>query len=403
MGLFITIIFLGIGIISYVVKIKEWYESRFDWRGFNKNSGIHRNGTLYDDNGFDKNGYDRNGYGMDGYNRDGFDKDGYNREGFNKNGYNRDGYNTQGYNKNGYNKYGYNKQGYNILGYDRFGYDKYGFDKKGYNRDGFDKNGYDTYGYNREGYDQNGYNKLGHNKNGYNRNGFDINGYNQEVHNKDEFNKLGNNQEDFNKSSHNQSESCEMAKCISEEYKRCYAYSSGYCKILCNTNFKDNQCPFYDPFRSVIKKREPGAASLSTLALLNGGRFEYGRKIGEEYINSDNQTDIDFSLPEYRYVSIAFNDYEICDFELGEEINFPITTSANYSYCSSAEEDEYDYDHGFPATYRYHTHLDCHLFWENELKEHFYKNNTWYLADANKIYSGELVKCKICEKRDTKE
>lgn len=378
---------------DFIKKQKD----RYDWRGFDEN-GIHKNGTLYDDEGYDKDGYNRDGYNRLGYNKNGYDKDGYDKNGYNTLGFNKDGYNKYGYNVSGYNKDGFDRNGRNREGYDTQGFDKYGYDKEGYNQNGFDKQGY-----NREGYDQNGYNKLGYNKNGYIRNGFDINGYSQEVHNKDEFNKLGNNQEEINKNSHNQSESCEMAKCISEEYKRCYAYSSGYCKILSNTNFKDNQCPFYDPFRAVIKKREPGAASLSTLALLNGGRFEYGRKIGEEYVNSNNQTDIDFSLPEYRYVSIAFNDYEICDFELGEEINFPITTSANYSYCSSAEEDEYDYYHRFPATYRYHTHLDCHLFWENELKEHFYKNNTWYLADANKIYSGELVKCKICEKRDTKE
>ena len=145
MGLFITIVFLGIGIISYVVKIKEWYESRFDWRGFNKNSGIHRNGTPYDDNGFDKNGYDKRGFNVNKthYNGTHFDDYGYDIQGYNKDGYDRDGYDKRGFNVN--------KTHYNGT---RF--DDYGYDIQGYNKDGYDRDGYD-----RDGYNKNGYNRLG--------------------------------------------------------------------------------------------------------------------------------------------------------------------------------------------------------------------------------------------------
>ena len=182
MGLFLTIIFFGIGIIAYVFEIKQWYENRFDLRGFDKKSGIHRNGTLYDDNGYDKNGYDRDGYGIDGYNRVGFDKDGYHRDGYNlqgfdKNGYNKQGYNCYGYNIDGYDKFGYDINGYNEFGFNKDGYDIQGFDKNGYNKQGYNCYGYKADGFNEFGYDINGYNKSGFNKDGYDTDGYNIDGY----------------------------------------------------------------------------------------------------------------------------------------------------------------------------------------------------------------------------------
>ena len=266
----ITILII-ILIVYIVKKKKEEYESQYDWRGFNE-QGIHKNGTLYNNEGYDKYYFDREGYNRVGYDRNGYDRNGYDKDGFNKNGYDKDGYNKHGYNKDGYDKDGFNIDGFN---------------KEGYNKDGYDKNGFNAEGYNKYGVGQDGRTKL------------------------------------------------------EREKIKTYGMTS------------------YEMLIYPIKPQE----------------------------------EVEPSSPVYRYVSVAFNDYELFDFELGEEINFPITTNRQYSYCSYVEELEY-------ITPHYHTHLDCHLFWEEKLKENFWQSNTWYLADVNKIYSGEITKCKICEERD---
>ena len=64
-------------LVLAIIKVAQWNKSRFDCRGFNKKSGHHKNGTLYDNQGFDKYGYDSSGYDING-----FDKNGYNRKGY---------------------------------------------------------------------------------------------------------------------------------------------------------------------------------------------------------------------------------------------------------------------------------------------------------------------------------
>lgn len=159
------IVFAAIMLITIINQIKEWYESRFDIRGFKEN-GIHRNGTKYDDDGFDCFGYDRNGYDRNGYNKEEYDKDGYHKSGYNRDGYDKDGYHKSGFNKDGYNRKGYDKDGYNKDGYDKEGYDKNGYNQSGYNKEGYHRETKDTYGfcyedyYNQE-FDEYGFNKAG--------------------------------------------------------------------------------------------------------------------------------------------------------------------------------------------------------------------------------------------------
>ncbi len=66
-------------------------EDGFNERNFNKNH-IHRNGTLYGEDGYDEQGYDENGFDKHGIfcvTRALFDLGGYDVHGFNKAGINR--------------------------------------------------------------------------------------------------------------------------------------------------------------------------------------------------------------------------------------------------------------------------------------------------------------------------
>ena len=152
--------------------------------GFNE-LGLHRNGTLYDEDGYDKDGYDQQGFGRDGYNKQGYDQWGYDRRGYDRKGYDGAGYNEKGYGRDGYNKDGYNAYGYDRDGY-KDGYDKWDYDREGYNRRGFNAEGkhrngsyYDEDGYDKAGYDVEGYNKHGIDREGYNRRGFNAEGKHQ--------------------------------------------------------------------------------------------------------------------------------------------------------------------------------------------------------------------------------
>lgn len=66
-------------------KVKQT-KSTYNLYGFNS-KGIHKNGTLYDDNGFKIDGTREDGskYDAEGYNLEGFDKNGFNRSGFYRN------------------------------------------------------------------------------------------------------------------------------------------------------------------------------------------------------------------------------------------------------------------------------------------------------------------------------
>ena len=51
------------------VDVKKNGHMKNEERGFMKNTARHKNGTKYDDKGFDKYGYDKNGFKLDGYHR----------------------------------------------------------------------------------------------------------------------------------------------------------------------------------------------------------------------------------------------------------------------------------------------------------------------------------------------
>ncbi len=104
-------------------------EPVFDVRGF-LGSGLHKNGTNYDDLGYDVFGYDLLGYDVEGYDRNGFDGAGWNRTGRDAEGYDREGRNARGFNR-----YGIHRN--TTL------YDEQGFDMQGYNRSGEYFAGYD--------------------------------------------------------------------------------------------------------------------------------------------------------------------------------------------------------------------------------------------------------------------
>ena len=171
-------------------------------RGFNQD-GVHKNGTILDDEGYASDGFNRYGLDREGYNRGGFNKQGYNRKGFNREGYDRDGYNSEGFDENGYDREGYDCEGFDIKGFDRKGYDREGFDPFGYDcngfdANGFDKEGYDHLGYNIEGYDRDGFMISGYNKAGFDRNGFDRDRYDEEGYNLRGFNRDGYDRQGYN-------------------------------------------------------------------------------------------------------------------------------------------------------------------------------------------------------------
>jgi len=142
----------------------------YDIRGFN-NKRIHMNGTLFDNDGYDFFGLNKDNFCKNGfyfrqegqlYNDEGFDKDGWKVSSdkedipIHKNGtiYGDDGYSYMGYNKDGYD----NQGNYYGIKYDEDGYDIEGFNNKGihrngteYNDEGYDINEIDRYGYTREG------------------------------------------------------------------------------------------------------------------------------------------------------------------------------------------------------------------------------------------------------------
>ena len=88
---------------------------RYDDRGFNDKSGVHKDTrTAFDPEGYDKDGYDVNGYNKSGWNRKGvnketnnrYDTSGYDAKGINKSGRNKAGFDREGFNKNGVNANG---------------------------------------------------------------------------------------------------------------------------------------------------------------------------------------------------------------------------------------------------------------------------------------------------------
>lgn len=115
-----------------VESVKNILSERYDDKGFNTISGIHKvTRTKYDPEGYDK----------DGFNIKGIDREGFNRDGFNKRGYDKDGYGRSGFNPAGYNRDGIDRDGYNKEGYDKYGYDRNGFNSRGFNRNNVDING----------------------------------------------------------------------------------------------------------------------------------------------------------------------------------------------------------------------------------------------------------------------
>lgn len=147
-----------------------------DERGFDA-TGLHRNGSLFDDYGYDLQGYDQDGFDVQGFNRAG----GYRAAPAPEvtvPWYDARGFDTAGLNANG--------TCYDDLGYDVFGYDMLGYDIEGYDRNGFDGAGWNRAGRDAEGYDRDGRNVRGFNRYGIHRNttlyddrGFDIQGYNR--------------------------------------------------------------------------------------------------------------------------------------------------------------------------------------------------------------------------------
>lgn len=133
-------------------------------KGFTQ-SGVHKNGTFYDDEGFDAHGYDQQKF-----NRDGFDSQGYGRDGF----HHSTKLDRQGYGKSGFNRSGYNRGGFYLDGFHRetaiheatgTRFNPEGVDAENYGTDGF----HIETGLDRESYDRNGYNYW----HGTNRNGVD--------------------------------------------------------------------------------------------------------------------------------------------------------------------------------------------------------------------------------------
>lgn len=100
--------------------------NQYDERGFMKTSARHKNGTIYDD---------------DGYNKFGYDKDGYNRKGLDKFGepknivFTLPKHDERGFIKN-------TAKHKNGTKYDDEGFDKFGYDKNGYDKNGLDKCGH---------------------------------------------------------------------------------------------------------------------------------------------------------------------------------------------------------------------------------------------------------------------
>ena len=111
--------------------------SAFDDRGFDS-SGRHRNGSLFDDEGYDAQGFDgnarnRGGFDPDGFDEFGFDQFGYDFNGFDASGFSREGRDASGFDRNGRNLRGFNRDGLYLDGslYDARGFDQYGYDRRG--------------------------------------------------------------------------------------------------------------------------------------------------------------------------------------------------------------------------------------------------------------------------------
>lgn len=159
---------------------REGYDRNgYNANGFNSN-GLHQNGSKYDENGYDVEGYNADGFNTHGFDRNGYDINGYNSNGYDIGGFDSIGFNSFGFHKNGtlydndgFNKLGYDYQGYDKNGFNRFGYDRDGFNKYGYNSIGFDKDGFDLKGYDKDGYDRNGLNPDGYDRLGFDKNGLD--------------------------------------------------------------------------------------------------------------------------------------------------------------------------------------------------------------------------------------
>jgi hypothetical protein len=148
----------------------------WDERGFDA-SGLHGNGSLFDDYGYDLQGYDREGFDIQGFNRAGEYRDAPVPE-VAAPWYDARGFDIAGLSVNG--------SYYDDLGYDFFGYDLLGYDIEGYDRGGFDDSGWNRLGIDIEGYGRDGRNARGFNRYGIHRNttlydeqGFDMQGYNR--------------------------------------------------------------------------------------------------------------------------------------------------------------------------------------------------------------------------------
>lgn len=125
----------SVGLPPYEGEVQPYQERRFDGRGFDVDTGLHRETDDY--------------YDPHGYNRDGYDRDGYDRRGFNRNGIHRitgTQYGPDGYNRMGFDERGYDEEGYDASGFCAAGYDRSGHDRDGYYNEDFDvDNGFDAW------------------------------------------------------------------------------------------------------------------------------------------------------------------------------------------------------------------------------------------------------------------
>lgn len=186
------------------------YYGRYDIRGFDRETGIHKDtGTIYDNKGYDKDGVNKDGFDMCGRHiktRSIFDPEGYNSRGFNAEGIHKltgTKYNPEGYDKNNLDRYGFRPSGSHYETNSK--YDPKGYDRNRFNRDGIHEvtgTFFDPEGYDKKGYDKDGFNKEGINKDGFNREGFNVKTnsiYDSKGYDKDGYDKRGFNKEGIHK------------------------------------------------------------------------------------------------------------------------------------------------------------------------------------------------------------
>lgn len=111
---------------GFTKKHVRGYDPRLRVRGKRKGGTalvyLHRNGTVFDDDGYDYYGRDIDGYDRDGWSAGGYDREGYNAKGVSPMGWLRDGTNKwtgTRFDSQGRDRDGYFEDGYNADGYDR--------------------------------------------------------------------------------------------------------------------------------------------------------------------------------------------------------------------------------------------------------------------------------------------